>query len=132
VSARALIEAAAAAKHDLGKYVAFQIRWLPPDAPPAELLEALRRDVLQTRRGPAGSEDAPALWRRLRPPLAGLGPSDPDLAAVDAAVAALEVALPALRSGAASPVDLAAAAGHARAVAAHLAALHRRLRRSVG
>ncbi len=128
----ALVEAAAAAKHDLGKYVAFQIRWLAPDAPPEALLEALRSDVLQTRRGPTGIEDAPALWRRLRPPLAGLAPGDSNLASVDESVAALEAALPGLRAGDLTPTSLVETAAHARAVAAHLAALHRRLRSRVG
>jgi hypothetical protein len=121
------LEAARIAKHDLGKYVAFQIRWLPPDAPAAELLEALRADVLQTRRGPDGAEAAHALWRRLRPGLDPLG-ADPDLLAVDRAVAALEAAAPGLAAGALDGEALAAVADEARAVARHLAALFKRLR----
>ena len=80
-----LVEAAAAAKHDLGKYVAFQARWLAPDASDADRLEALQADVLHTRRSAEGSEDAPSLWRRLRPGLAALE-ADADLVAVDQAI----------------------------------------------
>jgi len=121
------LQAAKAAKHDLGKYVAFQLRWLAPDASPAELLDALRADVLQTRRGPDGIESAPELWDRLRPPLAALGP-DPDLQAVDRAVAALAAAAPAIADGSIDAPAMQAAADHARAVAKHLAALVKRLR----
>jgi len=121
------LEAARVAKHDLGKYVSFQLRWLPADAPDSELLDALRADVLQTRRGPSGSESAPELWARLRPGLSPLDP-DPDLAAVDAAVAALAAAVPALEAGALDAAAMSALADDARAVARHLAALFKRLR----
>ena len=123
------LRAARDAKHDLGKYVAFQLRWLPPQAGAAELLEALRADVLETRRGPGGAESAPAIWARLRPGLEALGPGDPDLAAVDAAVAALAEAAPGIASGCLDEAALREAAERARAIAAHLAALVRRLSR---
>ena len=125
-----LLEAAAAAKHDLGKYVAFRARWLSPEATEADWLEALRADVLHTRRSAEGSEDAPSLWNRLRPGLAGLE-GDADLSAVDEAVAALSRRLPALTDGSLAGGDLQACASEARAVATHLAALHRRLRQGV-
>ncbi len=63
-------EHAARAKHDLGKYVAFQARWLGDDASADQLLEALRQDVRATRRSDAETLAAPELWARLRAPLA--------------------------------------------------------------
>ncbi len=122
-----LVEAVAAAKHDLGKYVAFSARWLPPGTAGEELLEALRADVLHTRRSSAGSEDAVGLWTRLRPALAALG-DDPDLLGVDRAVADLAGWMPGLAAGTLDDAELVACAERARAVTAHLAALHRRLR----
>ncbi len=122
-----LLEAAAAAKHDLGKYVAFQARWLPPEASDADWLEALQADVLHTRRCKEGSEDAASLWSRLRRPLAGLE-GDADLAAVDAAIAALSELKPDLEAGILASHDLRRCGELARAVATHLATLHRRLR----
>ncbi|MCB9758823.1 MAG: hypothetical protein H6739_03205 [Alphaproteobacteria bacterium] len=123
------LQAAAKAKHDLGKYVCFQARWLSPDDPEAEWRDALRADVLETRRGPEGVEDAVALWARLRPPLAVLAP-DPDLAAVDAAVAALRPRLEPLAAGTLDHAALMDCAAQARAVADHLARLVRRLKES--
>jgi len=49
-------------KHDLGKYVGLQARWLPPDAGLQERREALVQDVLQTRRGPEGNVGAREVW----------------------------------------------------------------------
>jgi len=67
----ALAEYVARVKHDLGKYVSFQVRWLAPDAPVAERRAALLADLTATRRGPEGSWDAPSLWAALRPALVG-------------------------------------------------------------
>lgn len=122
-----LREAVARARHDLGKYVAMNQRWLG-DAPPAsELREALVADLLETRSGPRGKDDAVAVWAALRPDLEPLAP-DADLAAVDAHVAAIAEALPALASGALPDAALAALAAHARAIPTHLTALNRRLK----
>ncbi len=122
-----LLEAVAAAKHDLGKYVAFSARWLPPGTAGTELLEALRSDVLHTRRNSDGSEDAVALWSRLRPDLGSLG-DDPDLLAVDAAIEELSGWMPGLEAGTLGDGELTACAGTAKSIATHLAALHRRLK----
>lgn len=64
-----LREAAARARHDLGKYVAMQVRWVGVDGPPIELREALRSDLLRTR----GGEGVAAVWASLRAPLAECG-----------------------------------------------------------
>ena len=60
-------EAALRVRHDLGKYVHLEARWLGEDAIEADYREALRTDLLRTRRGPAGDEDCAALWATLRP-----------------------------------------------------------------
>ena len=58
----ALAALAGRLKHDLGRYVAMQARWLGPDADAATKQAALRDDLLATRRGPDGSVDAVAVW----------------------------------------------------------------------
>lgn len=68
---RALRDHAARIKHDLGKYVAFQARWLPVDPPAEELRAALEADLLSTRRGPGATLDALAVWQSFRAPLVG-------------------------------------------------------------
>ncbi len=65
--------ALAAVRHDLGKYIALNLRWLPDNPPIEELRDALRLDLLATRSGPDGTEDAVTLWRRLRPLLTAHG-----------------------------------------------------------
>lgn len=81
----------ATVRHDLGKYVALNLRWLPDDPGDEELRAALALDLRATRSVPGASEDAPALWARLRPALAR---HRLDLSAVDASVAAIAAALP--------------------------------------
>ena len=56
-------------RHDLGKYVTLQVRWSAGD--PAALHDALRADLLATRRGPAGTSDAVEVWEGLAPELRG-------------------------------------------------------------
>ncbi len=78
-------------RHDLGKYIGFEASFLPPEPSPEALREALRADLLATRRGPRGVESAADIWNRLRPPLLA---EDPDVAAIERAMEAL--AAPAL------------------------------------
>jgi hypothetical protein len=68
------LEAALRARHDLGKYAAFQVRWIGADAPAPELREALRADLLHTQ----GERGVAAVWADLRPPLADAGVEDID------------------------------------------------------
>lgn len=117
------IDALRAVRHDLGKYVSFQLRWLPEDAPDAELLDALRNDVLQTRRGPSGTESAPEIWKRLRPGVASL-----DLGQIDADVGLLADHVAALESGDASHDVLVACAAAARRISTELTRLHKALK----
>lgn len=84
----AALDAARAVRHDLGKYVCFEARWLGEDAPPAELRAALEADLGHTRRGPAGDEDCTVVWARLRPEVVALGVQE-----IDTLVAELGTAL---------------------------------------
>ncbi|MCB9674642.1 MAG: hypothetical protein H6737_05955 [Alphaproteobacteria bacterium] len=94
----ALLDHTSRLKHDLGKYVRFQGRWLPPDATVEARREALAADLLHTRRGPDGSVDAATVWAEFSGVLTGQVPlagepidlsDDPDVAAILAAMAAL-------------------------------------------
>jgi len=74
VDHEALLELVARLKHDLGKYIAFQIRWVDDTAPVSERRRALEADLLETRRGPSGTVDAHAVWLEFRPALYGEEP----------------------------------------------------------
>lgn len=94
-------------RHDLGRYVAFVVRGLDDGASPAERAEALRSDLLATRRSPSGVIDAPSLWAELRRPLVGEAAlfgglsvdlsGSAELSAVDDAMRAVAAACLALR-----------------------------------
>jgi len=71
-------------RHDLGKYVHLEARWLDHEAPVEELREALAHDLLRTRRGPQGDEDCVQLWARLRPSVATMNLDDIDRLVADA------------------------------------------------
>ncbi|NVB42549.1 hypothetical protein G6O69_32295 [Pseudenhygromyxa sp. WMMC2535] len=128
-----LLEQVAALKHDLGKYVAWTSAnlddgvWEGPVED--ELVSALRADLLQTRKHGERCEAAWEVWRAHR---AGLPEAlEPELAAVERAVASLE------RAGRALAEDdrqaLAEQRGVIRAaqqdIRLQLRSLHRRLLR---
>ena len=79
-----LLDAVARARHDLGKYVAFQVRSLDPTASDADLRSALDADLNHTRSTP--DADCAQVWAELRGPLAAAGLSGEDLYPMDAAV----------------------------------------------
>lgn len=58
-------------RHDLGKYVSMQVRWLGEGASPEALRDAVMADLLTTRRGPRGVQTALAVWAEFRPALLG-------------------------------------------------------------
>jgi len=122
-----LREAAAKAKHDLGKYIAFQTRWLPEDANHQDWTKALYSDLVQTRRGPNGVESAVAIWERIRSDFAALGKDD-DVSGVDDAIAAIRELMPALEREEITPENAENLAQASREVAQRLAALHKRLK----
>ncbi len=92
----ALLEHTRRLKHDLGKYVRFQGRWLAPDAGLDARREALAADLLHTRRGPDGSVDALEVWDDFREGLEGV--DHPALMRVREGMAALEPVVAALRA----------------------------------
>lgn len=71
-------EAAQQVRHDLGKYVHLEARWLGEDASAADFREALRVDLLRTRRSPSGEVDCQALWATLRPLVAAFDTAEVD------------------------------------------------------
>lgn len=95
---KALSEPLARLRHDLGRYVSLQVRWLGDDPDPDALREALAADLLQTRRGPSGAVDALAVWGELRPALAELA-GDPDFARIEVGMAGVARAIDGLRAG---------------------------------
>ena len=108
-SARAaLSDHVARLKHDLGKYVSMQQRWLGPDPPEDALRDALTSDLLSTRRGPLETVDAPTVWAEFRPLLVGDEAlpgggrvdlrGDSDFEALDGAMRGVSRAVEALRT----------------------------------
>ena len=63
-------------KHDLGKYIAFESRWLPADCSEEDLLTALQSDILRTASGPAVVKSAFQIWNGLRASLVSAVGSD--------------------------------------------------------
>ncbi|MBX2803062.1 MAG: hypothetical protein KTR31_35600 [Myxococcales bacterium] len=107
-------------RHDLGKYVSLQVRWIGADPEPADLREAVSQDLLATRRGPQGVTDAATLWAELRGPLTGGQPlvdgvwvdlsTSREVQAIDHAMVTIARVVGALREGVAQDVDVRAAA----------------------
>jgi hypothetical protein len=73
-------------RHDLGKYIQFEQRFLEEPVGESALRRALCADLLATRRGAQGSEAAWQVWERQRP--AALD-GDPDVARIDACMVQL-------------------------------------------
>jgi len=89
-----LVEDLADIRHDLGKYVCFETRFVGVEAPEPTLREALQADLERTRcrrlaSGEALTETAWALWTRLRPELLH---EDPDVLEIDGLLHRLEAA----------------------------------------
>jgi hypothetical protein len=89
-----LVEQLADLRHDLGKYICFETRFVGIDAPETALREALKADLERTRcrRNPDGveiTESAWDLWARIRP---GSLKDDPDITEIDALIGRLSTA----------------------------------------
>ncbi len=108
-------EAAARVRHDLGKYVVFEVAWLPEHPSPEALRAALEQDLRRTRRDASGSLTAPELWRSLH---AGLGAAalEPEAREVDRLVAELEPLLSCLDAPRPDPAALHALASLAEQI----------------
>lgn len=125
-------------KHDLGKYIALRTRWLAEDAPPAEREQALRADLLETRRGPSGVSDAQAVWRGARAVFYGEASlvrdvtvslaELPELRRAEDGMRALAVVIEALRAGPCDAAVVSQGIVGAREVAEGCGALEQRLR----
>jgi hypothetical protein len=73
------------AGHDVAKYMAMTARNVDPTSPEPDEVDLVRRDLLETD----GARSAWALWAPLSRALAALA-ADPELEAIDRAMAALE------------------------------------------
>lgn len=122
----ALLDAAQDARHDLGKYICMNQRWLGEQSPLPERMEALQADLLRTQSGPKGDLDAFSLWSRLRPGLVGAGS---ELEEVDGALARLLMHRDAVESGTLNEVTLAACTADCKTIADALKRLTRRLQK---
>ena len=101
--ARALLLVVGRIKHDLGKYVALQQRWVGPDASLEDRRAAAHADLLSTRRGPTGSQDAVAVWEGFEADLVQEGVpdvvGDPDIVAIKIRMEEIAHVIGLLRSG---------------------------------
>jgi len=79
----ALLPALEDLRHDLGKYICFETRFVGLDAELETLRAAIVADLRTTRRQAADTLPAWDLWARLRPLALD---DDPDLRAVDVAI----------------------------------------------
>lgn len=114
-------EAARRLRHDLGKYVCFDARWLPDEPSDDALRAALENDLLRTRRGPAGALTAAQVWAEQRDGVCDA----PGFAELDAAMGRLTTAAAGL--AAADTTTLRATAALARDVAEQIRSLTRAL-----
>jgi hypothetical protein len=106
-------------RHDLGKYITFEVRFIGLDADTAALRQALKADLLQTDKRGDRVEAAWSVWARLRPGELG---DDADVNAIDAALTALR----ALNLDVLDREGLLAAAATAKDIQARSVALFRR------
>ncbi|MFT4626089.1 MAG: hypothetical protein ACI8PZ_004760 [Myxococcota bacterium] len=97
-----LVELVGRLKHDLGKYIALQQRWVLPTATEAERRAALSADLLSTRRGPTGQVDAVEVWRGFEQAFAIAEPDihdDSDLSGIRREMVTVDAVVTALREG---------------------------------
>ncbi len=113
-----LVEVLADIRHDLGKYICFEQRFLAADAPLDQRRAALIADVGQTRRSGERVESAMDLWARMRP--AQLD-GDEDVDFIDA-----EMGLLSQLWQATDPSDVERALAAAQAIARATRSLHGR------
>ena len=114
-------------RHDLGKYISLQVRWLGEGPALAALEEAFVADLLSTRRGPNGVTDAVALWTELQQDWQGEWISDPDVQRITAAMGELKGLLPLAQTGRLTPEQVQHGVSQARLVTEATRALATRL-----
>lgn len=132
VHGAALVEAASRARHDLGKYIGLQSRWLPENCTIDARREALIADLRHTRSGPAGVADAVTVWAECQAALtaAAGGRKLPEVEQIEARMRQIAGILPRIEQ--ADVHELQATANLAREVGDLLRDLHRRLLREEG
>ena len=113
-------------RHDLGKAIVRQVTWLAPEPDLDALREALAADLLATRRSPAGTVGAVALYDELRASLAGSLDRDLDWGRLDRAMAEVRVVAEALSTETATEDDVHRGVRAAREVSDACRALHRK------
>ena len=122
------LEAASNARHDLGKYIAFELRWVGEAGEPADLLAALQSDVLRTRSADGLHVDAVGVWEQVRGGFRGMEDKGGHVRAVTEAMERIRLSVPGLREGDLSADELRACAADALIVSDQLDALYRRLK----
>ena len=119
-------------KHDLGKYIALQQRWVGEQASVCDRRAAAQADLLSTRRGPNGRQDAATVWAGFEAALAAEGlpdvSDDEDIAEIRAAMSVIADVIDALRSGTDGEIELALARREALRVSHACRSLARRVR----
>jgi hypothetical protein len=121
---KSFLEVAAAARHDLGKYMIFQLRWVGREGALADVREALESDLLRTRDGPGGTASAATIWMELRDTLA---PFDPGaVTRLDEGMALVAEQMPELADGTLEDTEIRALAQLAWSLSEQLEALYRR------
>ena len=118
------LEAAKAARHDRGKYMVFQLRWVTADGPSEDLEEALQADLLRTHEGPSGTVTAPGVWASVRGALRAVVPSKEVIQRLDAEMGSIEQSLPTLAGGGMAPEELRGLAQQALSFSEQLDALY--------
>jgi hypothetical protein len=128
-------------RHDVGKYITMQQRWLGDEASVNARCEALLADVLQTRRREAETEDLFALWAEFEAVFGGrvcLGDGtrldivdDVDLMNIKSNVCLLEDVVRQLSSERPNPDLLERAEGATREISGACRSFSRRLRRAL-
>ena len=66
-----VLELAYGLKHDIGKYITMQRRWMAPEHSFDDRVSALRADILETRRSGDSVSSAVEVWREFEPRLCG-------------------------------------------------------------
>ena len=122
------LEALRAARHDHGKYMVFQQRWVPNDGPVGELEEALQADLLRTHRGPSGSRAAPDVWRAVREALVETAPDATIITRLDDEMSGIERMVKPLEQGSLSPEQVRELAERAISFSEQLDALYQEAR----
>ena len=78
-----LVERLSDIRHDLGKYITFEVRFLGPGPQQGDLREALRSDLYRTHQRGDVYLSAWEVWEKLRPLVLE---GDPDVVAIDEAL----------------------------------------------